>query len=131
SICFVPYLIFTVIPDIVHEPIVDYSYGIWFITVFPIIFIYLSYKHSLFQFNQIWLNNVLFSFTNVLWRTAYFNSLLQLLHSLQYVKAFQDFKHHFLPDICKLYNYTGAALVLMERDNIKCWHTNCLDKQRV
>src|SRR5690606_1782465 len=51
SICFIPYLIFTVIPDIVHGPIVDYSYGIWFISLFPIIFIYLSYKHNLFQLN--------------------------------------------------------------------------------
>lgn len=131
SICFIPYLLLTVIPDIIRMPIIDYSYGMWFIVLFPIIFFYLCYKRKLFQINQIWINNLVFSFTTVLWHRAYFSSIQHLLNSLHYIKAQSDFEHYFLRDICKLYNYSNAALLIIDQHGTNCWHTNPIDKQKV
>jgi len=130
SICFIPYLIFTVIPDIISEPIVDYVHGIRFIALFPFIFIYLSYKRNLFLFKQTRLNNFFFNISSMVWKSSYFTSIQRLLASLQYVKSFQDFKHHFLTDICNIFNYSNAILFIIENEDTHCFSAHPVDKEK-
>lgn len=109
---FLPFLLLSVIPDLFGKPIVDYSYAVWFITLFPATFIYYTVKNKLFQNRSV----ALFLLPV---RNNRLSAFYRILTDHGQIKKLEDTQYSLLPQICSALRLEGAAIRFNDNSRVR------------
>lgn len=121
---FLPFLLLSVMPDLFGKPIVNYSYAVWFITLFPATFIYYTVKNKLFQNRSIAL--FLLPIRNNRLGTFY-----RILTEHRQIKKLEDMSYSLLPQICTALRLEAAAIRLNDNTRVRLTVYGSLDTTEI
>ncbi|MCA0756141.1 hypothetical protein KP806_13880 [Paenibacillus sp. N4] len=111
AVSFIPYLLLTVIPDLLGDSIVHYSEADWFILLFPICCIYFSVKYKLMKHHSFSL-----SFFNRNHRQVV--SFNRLLAEHGQTSTISEWEKHLFPRFCTLFNWDAIAIRIADHGKI-------------
>ncbi|WP_258202891.1 ATP-binding protein [Paenibacillus endoradicis] len=112
TICFAPFLLLTVFPDIIYHPIVPYHYSMFVFVLYPFIFLILSYGKNIITLNRSLWRHLILPLRPLIWPYLYLKSIHKLMQSFTFIKSFEDFERYGLPDLCHHFNLMNATILI-------------------
>jgi two-component system sensor histidine kinase ComP len=109
---FLPFLLLSVVPDLLGKPVVSYAYAVWFITLFPLTFIYYTVKETLYK------NNGPASFLFPI-KNRRLGAFYRILTEHGQIKKLEDAQFSLLPQICTALGLEAAALRFHDNSRIR------------